>query len=72
MTYRRPVTAKYDVVACYAPIFYNDRWQTLLAALEVQRQFGMSMQVLYVESALTAIMDFLAVRDLTARRGVNH
>lgn len=61
MPHRTPVKAKYDVVSCYAPIFYNDRWQTLLAVLEVHRQFGIDMQVFYVESALTAIMNFLEV-----------
>ncbi|KAH7722736.1 Protein F59C6.8 [Aphelenchoides avenae] len=59
--FREAVSRKLPVVACFAPVFYNERWQVLAALVEVYRQFGVSMQVFYVESALTAIMNYLQI-----------
>ncbi|KAH7719526.1 Protein F59C6.8 [Aphelenchoides avenae] len=48
-----------------APLFYFERWQTLLLALEVYRQQGVSLQVFYVQSIL---IDILNVLNLYVRR----
>lgn len=57
----KSVEKHYDAVACFSPLFYSDRWQLLIALIEIYRQFGMSLQVFYVQSLLTAIMDFMRV-----------
>ncbi|KAH7698169.1 Protein F49C12.5 b, partial [Aphelenchoides avenae] len=57
--FRRAVDRRLDVVTCYSPLFYVDQWQPLVAALEIYRHFGASLQVLYVESMLNAIVQFL-------------
>lgn len=61
MPFRIPVEEKLPVVACFAPIFYNERWQVLAALVEIYRQYGVNMQVFYIESALTSIMNYLQV-----------
>lgn len=46
---------------CFSPFYYFDRWQLLLLSLEVYRQHGVDVQVYYVESALSSIVDVLKV-----------
>jgi hypothetical protein len=49
------------VVACFGPLFYNERWQLTITSLEIYRQFGVDLQVYYVQSMLTEVMDFVRV-----------
>ncbi|KAH7673241.1 Protein F49C12.5 a, partial [Aphelenchoides avenae] len=57
--FRRPVERRLDVVTCYSPLFYADRWQPIVAALEIYRQFGASLQVFYVQSMVEELLRFL-------------
>ncbi|KAH7707512.1 Protein F59C6.8 [Aphelenchoides avenae] len=63
LPYREAVKRRLDVVACFAPLFFTDRWQVLALLLEVYRQRGVNMQVYYVQSSLTAILDYLSVYE---------
>uniref|UniRef100_A0A1I7YA83 Glycosyltransferase family 92 protein n=1 Tax=Steinernema glaseri TaxID=37863 RepID=A0A1I7YA83_9BILA len=56
---RLPYQRKVDVVACFSPLFYNERWQLLVNTLEIYRQYGVGVQAYYVQSMLTEIMDLL-------------
>ncbi|KAK0397889.1 hypothetical protein QR680_002322 [Steinernema hermaphroditum] len=56
---RLPYQRKVDVVACYSPLFYNERWQLIVNTLEVYRQYGVGVQAFYVQSMLHEIMDLL-------------
>ncbi|KAK0397890.1 hypothetical protein QR680_002322 [Steinernema hermaphroditum] len=58
---RLPYQRKVDVVACYSPLFYNERWQLIVNTLEVYRQYGVGVQAFYVQSMLHEIMDLLKV-----------
>lgn len=49
------------VVACFSPLFYNERWQLLIPTLETYRQMGVELQNFYVQSMLSEIFDFLRV-----------
>lgn len=59
--FRHAESKKYDVVACFSPLFYFERWQALLVSLEVFRFYGASIQVHYIQSVLTEILDVLRV-----------
>lgn len=52
------------VVACFSPLFYNERWQLIIPTLEIYRQLGVDLQVYYIQSMLSEILDFLRVNDL--------
>lgn len=49
------------VVACFSPLFYNERWQLIIPTLEIYRQLGVDLQIYYVQSMLSEILDFLKV-----------
>jgi hypothetical protein len=51
------------VVACFSPLFYNERWQLIISTLEVYRQMGVDLQNFYVQSMLKEIYDFLKVYE---------
>ncbi|KHN78417.1 UPF0392 protein F59C6.8 [Toxocara canis] len=55
--FRLPVRKKHTVVACFSPLFFNERWQLLLAGLEIRRTFGVSMQK-YAEIGLASIQEW--------------
>lgn len=52
LPYRQAVQERYGVVACFSPLFYNERWQLLHTSLEIYRQFGVDLQVYYVYCGL--------------------
>lgn len=60
---RYPDQRQMGVVACFSRLFFGERWQVMVALLEVYRQYGVDLQVYYVQSALTEILDYLKVRD---------
>lgn len=62
MPYREAVKQHYGVVGCFSPMFYSDRWQVLIALIDIYRQLGMDLQVFYVMSVLKQIADYMKVR----------
>uniref|UniRef100_A0A914I5S8 Glycosyltransferase family 92 protein n=1 Tax=Globodera rostochiensis TaxID=31243 RepID=A0A914I5S8_GLORO len=61
--FRRVSDAKLSVVACFSPLFYNERWQLIIPTLEIYRQLGVSLQVYYIQSMLVEILDFMKVYE---------
>ncbi|CAD5219016.1 unnamed protein product [Bursaphelenchus okinawaensis] len=61
--YRTAVQQRMGVVACFSPLFYNERWQLIIPTLEIYRQLGVDMQVFYIQSMLTDIMDYMKVYE---------
>ncbi|VDO70490.1 unnamed protein product [Haemonchus placei] len=49
---RRPYSENHDVVACFSPLFLNERWQLLLLTAEVYSYYGAAMHF-YVRSMIT-------------------
>lgn len=60
--YRVAIREQFGVVACFSPLFYFERWQVLLLALETYRQFGVDHQVYYIQSMLSAVREIMKVR----------
>ncbi|KAL3087135.1 hypothetical protein niasHS_005374 [Heterodera schachtii] len=52
-----------SVVACFSPLFYNERWQLIIPTLEIYRQLGVTLQVYYIQSMLVEILDFMKVYE---------
>ncbi|KAH7718829.1 Protein F59C6.8 [Aphelenchoides avenae] len=65
--YREPVEGKIGVVACFSPLFYYERWQLIIATLEIYRQFGVGVQTYYIQSMVAEVFEFLKVYE---RRGL--
>lgn len=55
---------KIDVAVCFSPLFFFERWQLLIVALEVYRQYGVGAQVYYIQSMIAEIFEFLKVCGL--------
>ncbi|KAK6729138.1 hypothetical protein RB195_006280 [Necator americanus] len=55
---RLPYTEKHDVVACFSPLFLNERWQLLLLTAEVYSHYGAAMHF-YVRSMITDLFSIL-------------
>ncbi|KAK6019117.1 hypothetical protein OSTOST_15257 [Ostertagia ostertagi] len=49
---RHPYPERHDVVACFSPLFLNERWQLLLLTAEVHNHYGAAMHF-YVRSMIT-------------------
>lgn len=58
---------KIGVVACFSPLFYYERWQLIIATLEIYRQFGVGVQTYYIQSMVAEVFEFLKVYE---RRGL--
>ncbi|KAI6239639.1 protein of unknown function DUF23 domain-containing protein [Aphelenchoides fujianensis] len=43
--HRPAVQRQMGVVACFSPLFYNERWQLIIPTLEIYRQMGVDLQV---------------------------
>ena len=57
---RRPYSKRrLQVATCFSPLFYNERWQLIVATLEIYRHYGVQMQVFYIQSILEPIMQLL-------------
>lgn len=63
--YRHPFAQKLGVVQCFSPQFVTERWQLMIMVLEIYRQYGVSLQVFYLESMLASILELLKVYALT-------
>lgn len=59
--FRHASAKRVGVVACVSPFFYFERWQSLVVSLEVYRQFGVDVQILYVQSMISSVFEFLKV-----------
>jgi hypothetical protein len=78
--FRKVSGEKFSVIACFSPLFYNERWQLIIPTvsqipsfppsqsnvsisfqLEIYRQFGVSLQIYYIQSMLIEILDFMRV-----------
>ncbi|CAD6189803.1 unnamed protein product [Caenorhabditis auriculariae] len=55
LSLRDPFRAPRKVVACFSPLFLNERWQLLLATMEIYSHYGAFMQF-YVRSMITDLM----------------
>uniref|UniRef100_A0A7E4UMX5 Glycosyltransferase family 92 protein n=1 Tax=Panagrellus redivivus TaxID=6233 RepID=A0A7E4UMX5_PANRE len=47
------------IVACYAPMFYEQRWQVVTMIHELNAGFGVDFQVHYVQSVVGEVMELL-------------
>uniref|UniRef100_A0A183C3R7 Glycosyltransferase family 92 protein n=1 Tax=Globodera pallida TaxID=36090 RepID=A0A183C3R7_GLOPA len=52
-------TRRLNVAACFSPLFYMERWQIVLSTLEIYRNFGVQLQIFYIQSILASIMDVI-------------
>uniref|UniRef100_A0AC35U784 Glycosyltransferase family 92 protein n=1 Tax=Rhabditophanes sp. KR3021 TaxID=114890 RepID=A0AC35U784_9BILA len=59
---------KSKVVSCFSPLFYNERWQLILATLEIYKELGVSKQVFYIQSMVS---DVFKVLEHYKARGYN-
>lgn len=58
VSYRLPHFERHDVVACFSPLFLNERWQLLLLTAEVYSHYGAAMHF-YVRSMITDLFTLL-------------
>uniref|UniRef100_A0A914ZH85 Glycosyltransferase family 92 protein n=1 Tax=Panagrolaimus superbus TaxID=310955 RepID=A0A914ZH85_9BILA len=58
---RKAYENKHDVISCFSPLFYNERWQLIIPTLEIYRQYGVNLQVFYIQSIRKEIYNFLKV-----------
>ncbi|KAH7701462.1 Protein F59C6.8, partial [Aphelenchoides avenae] len=65
----RPLTfmCRSQNATVFSPLFYAERWQIIVLALELYRQFGVDMQVYYIQSALEEIRNLLEVYERLGR-----
>uniref|UniRef100_A0A915NKY2 Glycosyltransferase family 92 protein n=1 Tax=Meloidogyne floridensis TaxID=298350 RepID=A0A915NKY2_9BILA len=56
--YRKVSAEHLPVVACFSPLFFNERWQLIIPTLEIYRQYGVSLQVFYIQSIIEAWTKF--------------
>uniref|UniRef100_A0A914LJ68 Glycosyltransferase family 92 protein n=2 Tax=Meloidogyne incognita group TaxID=654580 RepID=A0A914LJ68_MELIC len=61
--YRKVSAEHLPVVACFSPLFFNERWQLIIPTLEIYRQYGVSLQVFYIQSMLVEILDFMRIYE---------
>ncbi|CAK5112424.1 unnamed protein product [Meloidogyne enterolobii] len=61
--YRKVSAEHLPVVACFSPLFFNERWQLIIPTLEIYRQYGVSLQVYYIQSMLVEILDFMRIYE---------
>ncbi|KAL7078785.1 hypothetical protein ACQ4LE_002187 [Meloidogyne hapla] len=61
--YRKVSNEHLPVVACFSPLFFNERWQLIIPTLEIYRQYGVSLQVFYIQSMLVEILDFMRIYE---------
>ncbi|KHJ89448.1 hypothetical protein OESDEN_10726 [Oesophagostomum dentatum] len=55
---RLPYSEPHDVVACFSPLFLNERWQLLLLTAEVYSHYGAAMHF-YIRSMITDLFSIL-------------
>uniref|UniRef100_A0A7E4ZVZ0 Glycosyltransferase family 92 protein n=1 Tax=Panagrellus redivivus TaxID=6233 RepID=A0A7E4ZVZ0_PANRE len=59
------------VVACFSPLFFNERWQLVGLSIESYAAAGVSRQAYYVMSALKGVHDLLKIYETSRRRLVD-
>uniref|UniRef100_A0A7E4ZUD4 Glycosyltransferase family 92 protein n=1 Tax=Panagrellus redivivus TaxID=6233 RepID=A0A7E4ZUD4_PANRE len=62
------------IVACYAPMFYEQRWQAITMIHELNARWGVDLQVHYVQSVvgeLMTLLDPMVKRGLLEFRGLD-
>lgn len=67
MPHRETESGHLGVVACVSPAFCTERWQLVVHMLELYRQYGVDLQVYYLDSILTEILDYINVNAVLHR-----
>ncbi|KAI1691173.1 glycosyltransferase family 92 domain-containing protein [Ditylenchus destructor] len=44
---------------CYAPLYFTEHWQLILAGLHIYRHFGVGLQIFYIQSVGEGIWELL-------------
>ncbi|CAI5438567.1 unnamed protein product [Caenorhabditis angaria] len=58
LSLRNPYRTSHNVVACFSPMFLNERWQLLLSTVEVYSHYGAFLHF-YVRSMITDLFDLV-------------
>uniref|UniRef100_A0A0N4ZBU0 Glycosyltransferase family 92 protein n=1 Tax=Parastrongyloides trichosuri TaxID=131310 RepID=A0A0N4ZBU0_PARTI len=66
LPYRKAYNIKSKVISCFSPLFYNERWQLMLATLEIFKELGVDKQVFYIQSM---VYDVYRVLDAYKKEG---
>uniref|UniRef100_A0A914PUX1 Glycosyltransferase family 92 protein n=1 Tax=Panagrolaimus davidi TaxID=227884 RepID=A0A914PUX1_9BILA len=60
---RHAYEEKHEVISCFSPLFYNERWQLLITSMEIFRQFGVNLQVYYIQSIRKELVGHLPIYE---------
>uniref|UniRef100_A0A914Y8C5 Glycosyltransferase family 92 protein n=1 Tax=Panagrolaimus superbus TaxID=310955 RepID=A0A914Y8C5_9BILA len=60
---RPAVTETLPVVACFSPLFFNERWQLAAISIESYAAAGISRQIYYLMSAVKDVYDLLKLYE---------
>uniref|UniRef100_A0A0K0EG59 Glycosyltransferase family 92 protein n=2 Tax=Strongyloides stercoralis TaxID=6248 RepID=A0A0K0EG59_STRER len=50
LPFREAYNKKGKVFSCFSPLFYNERWQLMIATLEIFKELGVDKQIYYIQS----------------------
>uniref|UniRef100_A0A0N5BUE0 Glycosyltransferase family 92 protein n=1 Tax=Strongyloides papillosus TaxID=174720 RepID=A0A0N5BUE0_STREA len=56
---RKAYSKKGKVMSCFSPLFYNERWQLMIATLEIFKELGVDKQIYYIQSMVHDVFQAL-------------